>query len=68
MLTNGSSIFLKLEFRTIANKFKAKERLTGKAMLLLKTEQLHLQRVYTFMYVKKYSMWIRYQECIALKC
>lgn len=42
MLTNGSSIFLKLEFRTIATKYKAKERLTGKAMLLLKTEQLHL--------------------------
>ena len=53
MLTNRSSIFLKLEFRPIATKYKTKERLTDKAMLLLKTEQLYLQRVYTFMNVKK---------------
>lgn len=58
MLTNRSSIFLKLVFRTIAGKYKAKEKLRSKAILPLKTEQ----RVCIFMNMKKYSMWSRYQR------
>lgn len=42
MLTNGSSVLLKLVFTTIAGKHKGKLRRKG--ILPLKTEQLHLQR------------------------
>lgn len=64
MLTNGSSTFLKLVFWTITDKYKAKERLRSKAILPLKTKQLHLQRVCIFMNMKKYSMWISFPKNI----
>lgn len=62
MLTNGSSVLLKLVFMTIAGKHKAKEKLIRKAILPLKTEQLHLQRVGIFVSKRKYSMRIRCQR------
>lgn len=62
MLTNGRSTFLKLVFRTIADKYKAKEKLRSKAILPLKTEQLYLQKVCIFMNMKKYSSWISFQR------
>lgn len=37
----------------MAGKYQAKERLRGKAVLPLKTEQLHLQRVCIFLKMKK---------------
>lgn len=62
MLTNGSSVLLKLVFTTITGKHKAKEKLRRKAILPLKTEQLHLQRVGIFVNMRIHSMRIRYQR------
>lgn len=56
-----------ISIQVIAGKYKAKERLRGKAMLPLKTEPLHLQRVCIFMNMKKYSMWIRYKRWFSFK-